>query len=230
MVPKTLISLNRWLRRNFHGNHPLKSITMNNSFQHSQQEWDKSQAIWGSYSQHNKQSSSPSSSLKGSVLGIHMKGSKTEMQQESKGSTLHDKNSNMHRAGCMEATGRQLCEPVWPMERNRDQGASRHQSPREAGAQLEGDTCGTPGGSSQNSSLFLSTKISSKANQMSSQALPAEYLLKGSSGLRSQTKKLLCSPGATNRWVQRGILTQVGTSHFPTLPNLISIVTCNPRI
>lgn len=110
MAPKTLISLNRWLRRNFQGNHPLKSITMNNSFQHSQQEWDKSQAIWGSYSQHNKQSSSPSSSLEGSVLGIHMKGNKAEMQQESKGSTLHDKNSNMHRAGCTEAGGRQLCE------------------------------------------------------------------------------------------------------------------------
>lgn len=59
MAPKTLISLNRWFRRNFQGNHPLKSITMNNSFQHSQQERGKSQAIWGSYSQHNKQSSSP---------------------------------------------------------------------------------------------------------------------------------------------------------------------------
>lgn len=84
IAPKTLISLNRWLRRKFQGNHPLKSITMNNSFQHSQQEQDKSQAIWGSDRQHNKQSSSPSSSSEGSVPGIHGKGNRQRRSRKAR--------------------------------------------------------------------------------------------------------------------------------------------------
>lgn len=194
MAPKTLISLNRWLRRKFQGNHPLKSITMNNSFQHSQQEWDKSQAIWGSYSQHNKQSSSPSSSLEGSVPGIHRKGNKAEMQQESKGSTLHDKNSNMHRAGCTEAGGKKQrsgCFKSPGSLRGWDAAGGR-----EIPVALQVAPARTPAFSSP-------LKISSKANQMSSQALPARYLAKGSSGggrgqprYQGQMKKLLCSPEA----------------------------------
>lgn len=116
--------------------------------------------------------------------GIHMKGSKAEMQQESKGSTLHDKNSNMHRAGCTEAGGRQLCElqcDPWKKTEVRVLQDTRVLE-RLGHSWREIDTCGTPGGSSQNSSLFLSTKISSKANKMSSQVLPAEFLPKGSPG------------------------------------------------
>ena len=67
----------------------------------------------------------------------------------------------------------------------------------------ERDTCGTPGGSSQTPAFSSPLNISSEANQMSSQALPAGYLTKGSSGggggqprYQGQKKKLLCSPEA----------------------------------
>lgn len=167
---------------------------MNNSFQHSQQ-GDKSQAILGSYSQHNKQSSSPSSSLEGSVpQGIHRKGNKAEMQQESKGSALHDKNSNMHRAGCTEAGGKKQRSASF-----KSPGSSRGWDTaggRETPVALQVAPARTPAFSSP-------LKISSKAKQMSSQALPAGYLTKGSSGggggqprHQGQMKKLLCSPEA----------------------------------
>lgn len=114
------------------------------------------------------------------------------MQQESKGSTLHGR-----IATCTEQDARRQGE-----RRNRSQDASKHQGPPEAGTQLGGERHLWHSGWLQpDSGLFLSTqhKQRSKPNeQLSSQALPAGYLTKVevSQGIKSQNKKLLCSPGA----------------------------------
>lgn len=168
MAPKTLISLNRWLRRNFQGNHPLKSITMNNSFQHSQQERGKSQAIWGSYSQHNKRSSSPSSSLEGSVLGIHRKGNRQRCSRKARAALCMT-----GVATCTEQDARRQGE-----RQNRGQDASRHQGPREAGTQLGGERHLWHSRWLQpDSSFFLSTqhKQRSKPNEQSSATCRVPY-------------------------------------------------------
>lgn len=122
----------------------------------------------------------------------------------------------------------------WSMQRNRGQDASRPQDPLEAGTKLVGERsdCGTPGGSSQNSSLSSPLKITPKQTKWTPKRSlqvpwgPLWSRWRVSQGSRkTQKKKRLCSPGALCQRMAKGNVTYVSTRHFPRLSYPISIVT-----